>query len=243
MKCKHYENNIILLLYNELAENDKKILNKHLGNCEHCRAFLDENTEMFSTISESVPDEFDPAWDEYWSDISRNVKRTEKKQWSFFPIPSGAAAFAISLIILVAGIGIGKYFSGSPQSITESLHQKKKNPNLMYVNNYFEDVKPVMLDYANYTIQTSNGNGGPVDKEIIRGMLQKTRLLKRHVSTEKDPYLATLLEELELILTEIKNTTPGEKDSMKSLQGMIKEMNIPLKIDLFKNKAKRSQRI
>jgi len=240
MKCKHYENNIILLLYNELPENDKKKLNEHLENCENCRAFLEENKEMFSTISEAVPDEFDPAWDEYWSDISRNVKRSEKKHWSFFPIPSGAAAFVMSILILVGGIFIGRFFMSS--SITTSPPVKKRS-NLLYVNNYFEDVKPVMLDYANYTIQATNGNGGPVDKEIIRSMLEKTRLLKRHVSTEKAPYLATLLEELELILTEIKNTTPGEKDSMRTLQEMIKERNIPLKIDLFKNKSKRSHRI
>ena len=240
MKCKHYENNIILLLYNELPENDSKKLNKHLENCEHCRTFLEENKEMFSDLSESVPDEFDPAWDEYWSDISRNVKRSEKKQWFFFPIPTGAAAFAMSVLILIGGIFIGRFFMPSSDNTSP---QMKNRANLLYVNNYFEDVKPVMLDYANYTIPASNGNGGPVDKEIVKGMLDKTRLLKRHVSTEKNPYLATLLEELELILTEIKNTTPGEKDSMKTLQGMIKERNIPLKIDLFKNKVKRSQRI
>jgi len=240
MKCKHYENNIILLLYNELPENDKNKLNNHMENCEHCRAFLEENKEMFSNISEAVPDEFDPAWDDYWSVISRNVKRSEKKQWSFFPIPSGAAVFAMSVLILVGGIFIGRFFM--PSSVTTSPQMKNKS-NLLYVNNYFEDVKPVMLDYANYTIPESNGNGGPVEKEIIKGMLNKTRLLKRHISSEKDPYLATLLEELELILTEIKNTRPGEKDSMKTLQGMIKERNIPLKIDLFKNKVKRSQRI
>ncbi len=240
MKCKHYENNIILLLYNELQEKDKKKLTKHLENCNHCRAFLEDNKEMFSTISEAVPDEFDPAWDEYWSDISRNVKRMEKKSWSFFPIPAGAVAFALSLLILIGGIFIGRFFMPSTNSDSPMVEKKT---NLLYVNNYFEDVKPVMLDYANYTIPASNGNGGPVDKEIIEGILEKTRLLKRHVSTEKDPYLATLLEELELILTEIKNTTPGETDSMETLQEMIKGRNIPLKIDLFKNKVKRSQRI
>ncbi|MEN8223088.1 MAG: zf-HC2 domain-containing protein [Acidobacteriota bacterium] len=240
MKCRHYEDNIILLLYNELPEKDKKKLTIHLEGCAHCRSFLEENKKMFSDISEAVPDEFDPAWDEYWSDISRNVKRSEKKQWSFIPFPAGAAAFALSVLILVGGIFIGRFFNSSSDNISPL---KKRNTNLLYVNNYFEDVKPVMLDYANYTIPASNGNGGPVDKDIIKGMLDKTRLLKRHVSTENEPYLATLLEELELILIEIKNTIPGEKGSLETLQGMIKERNIPLKIDLFKNKVKRSERI
>ncbi len=240
MKCKHYENNIILLLYNELGETERDKLKVHLENCDSCRTFLEENKKMFSELSESVPDEFDPAWDQYWTDISRNIKRSEKKQWFPFPIPSGAAAYALSVLILVGGIFIGRFFM--PSSDTSSPNIKNRT-NLLYVNNYFEDVKPVMLDYANYTIHAANGNGGPVDMEIIKKMLGKTRLLKRHVSAEKNPYLATLLEELELILTEIKNTTSDEKDSMQTLQEMIKERNIPLKIDLFKNKANRSERI
>jgi len=101
----------------------------------------------------------------------------------------------------------------------------------------------ISLISITYTIPGSNGNGGPVDKEIIRNILEDTRLLKRHISPEKEPYLAALLEELELILTEIKNVTPGKRDSMESLQEMIREKNMPLKIDLFKNKVKRSERI
>ncbi|MCK5005639.1 MAG: zf-HC2 domain-containing protein [Candidatus Aminicenantes bacterium] len=240
MKCKHFENSIILFLYNELSEKEEKILNNHLTACEHCREFLEENKKMFSDISDSVPDEFDPAWDKYWTEINSEISNTGKEKFSLFPFNSKALSFAMSIIILVAGILIGRFFMSSPKG--ETLI-KKKSSNLLYVKDYFEDVKPVMLDYANYTIPMNNGNGGPVDKKIIRTMLDETRLLKRHISPDKNPYLATLLEELELILTEIKNVTPGEKDSMRFLQGMIREKDIPLKIDLFKNKLKRSQRI
>lgn len=241
MNCKHYENNIILLLYNELSKKDEKKLNDHLNKCENCRKFIAENKIMFSEISETDAGEFEPEWDEYWTKIDNEISNTGKEKFSLFPFNSKALSFAMSIVILVAGIFIGRSFIPSPQD--EKLIMKRKNSNLLYVKDYFENVKPVMLDYANYTIPMNNGNGGPVDKKIIRSMLDEVRLIKRHISPDKDPYLATLLEELELILTEIKNVTPGEKDSMRSLQEMIREKDIPIKIDLFKNKVKRSQRI
>lgn len=229
-----------MFLYNELSEKEEKILNNHLTTCDHCREFLEENKKMFSEISDSVPAEFDPAWDKYWTEINSEISNTRKEKFSLFPFNSKTLSFAMSIIILVAGILIGRFFMSSPQGATPIM---KKSRNLLYVKDYFEDVKPVILDYANYTIPMDNGNGGPVDKKVIRTMLDDTRLLKRHISPEKNPYLTTLLEELELILTEIKNATPGEKDSMRSLQELIREKDIPLKIDLFKNKVKRSRRI
>lgn len=241
MKCKQYEDNIILLLYNELSVKNEKILNDHLKKCENCRKFMAENRIIFSEISEADIDEFEPEWDEYWSSINRGIRQSARKSWSLFPLPSKALTFAMSILILIAGITIGKFFF--PSGPGETPIMKKKNSNLLYIKNYFEDVKPIILDYANYTIPTNNGNGGPVDKKIIRTMLDDTRLLKRHISPDKHPYLATLFEELELILTEIKNVSPGEKDSIRSLQEMIREKDIPLKIDLFKKKVKRSQRI
>jgi len=240
MKCRHYEDHIILMLYNELPEKDINKVREHLKSCAGCREFLEENKAMFSDISDAIPDEFDPAWNEYWSDIIRNIRRKEKRSWPFFPVPSKAMAFAMSALILIGGIFIGRFFAPPDNHMESPL---KKGVKLLYVNHYFEDVKPVMLDLANYTIPAANGNGGPVDREIISGMLYKTRLLKRHVSAERNPYLSTLLEELELILTEISNTTPGEKDTLRTLQGMIREKNIPLKIDLYKNKTKRFDRI
>jgi len=241
MRCKHFENKIIMFLYNELSEKEEKILNNHLTACEHCRKFLEENKKMFSDISDTVPEEFDPVWDKYWTKINSEVYNTRKEKPFLFPFNSKTLSFAMSIVILVAGILIGRLFFPTPQG--ESPIMKKKNSNLLYIKNYFEDVKPVILDYANYTIPMNNGNGDPVDKKIIRTMLDEARLLKRHISPDKDPYLATLLEELELILTEIKNVSPGEKDSMRSLQEMIRNKDIPLKIDLFKNKVKRSRRI
>ncbi|MCK5005643.1 MAG: zf-HC2 domain-containing protein, partial [Candidatus Aminicenantes bacterium] len=85
MRCKHFENKIIMFLYNELSEIEEKILNNHLTTCDHCREFLEENKKMFSEISDSVPDEFDPAWDKYWTEINSEINNTRKEKFSLFP--------------------------------------------------------------------------------------------------------------------------------------------------------------
>jgi len=47
MKCRQYEDNIILMLYNELPEKDIKKVQQHLAGCDKCRAFMEENKKMF----------------------------------------------------------------------------------------------------------------------------------------------------------------------------------------------------
>ena len=243
MKCRHYEDNIILFIYNELSERETKKLNDHLNTCENCREFLKENKRMLSEIPAEENSVFDPDWDGYWLGIRKEMNRRTETKWRLLPFSSKGLSFAMSALILIAGITIGKFFLSSPDALETVTREDKRGGNLLLVREYFEDVKPVMLDYANYTVNGDNGNGAPVDREIVIGMLDKARLLRRHISTDKDPYLSALLEDLEMILTEIKNASPGEKDSLRSLQGMIRDKMIPLKIDLFKNKVTRSEKI
>lgn len=243
MNCKNIEKKIILLLCNELPKKDKSKLIDHIEKCENCKTFMEENISILSDVAESKIDLFEPEWDNYWDKINTEINNTSKKRWSFPQFGSKSFSFVTAVVLVIVGIIIGKFLPTSPPEVTKPLQHRGGDNNILYVNNYFEDVKPVMIDYANYTIPINNGNGGPVEKKIIKTILNDTRLLQRHISTQNSPYLSSLLEELELILTEIKNLSPTEKNSIMSIQRMIKEKSIPLKIDLFKNKAKRSQRI
>jgi hypothetical protein len=243
MTCRHFEDRIILSIFNELSDTEEIQLNNHLSTCETCRQFLNENKLMLSDISRDSEPQQDWDWEGYWSGIKNVIRKPERKIRFFFPLPAKALSFAMSAAILIAGIFIGKVFMSSPAIPLNGHSFDSRNGNMILVGNYFEDVKPVMMDYANYTFNAMNGNGGPVDKGIIRKMLDNTRMLRKHISGTQDPYLSALLEDLEMILTEIKNASPGENESMTSLQGMIREKNIPLKIDLFKNKVKRFEKI
>ena len=153
-----------------------------------------------------------------------------------------STAAAASFLLLFLGFFAGRFIFTPQQNDMFIRDMNRNKTKLLYVNNYFEDIKPVLLNYANYS-PSAEGNGGPVDKEIIESMLSETRLIRRHISKSNRPYLSTLFEDLELILIEIRNITPGDKTSVRSLQDMIKAKSLPLKIDLFKNKTKQFEKI
>ena len=105
------------------------------------------------------------------------------------------------------------------------------------VNKYLEDLKPLLVDLDNYTAPASGKIGGPIEKEIINNMLMQTRLLKRYFGNQTDPNINMLLEEMEMILTDLNNIKSGDKGSIQSLQGVIRERGIPLKIKMLQQKT------
>jgi hypothetical protein len=74
-------------------------------------------------------------------------------------------------------------------------------------------------------------------------MLAQTRLLRSRLSNQNDPYLNSLLVDIELILMEVDNTVPGDRVMMKSVQEMIHNKDIPIKIDLFQQKVRKIGKI
>jgi hypothetical protein len=49
--------------------------------------------------------------------------------------------------------------------------------------------------------------------------------------------------DIELILMEVDNTVPGDRVMMKSVQEMIHNKDIPIKIDLFQQKVRKIGKI
>lgn len=59
--CRRYEESVILFLHQELGRKKAVTLQKHLSQCERCRAYLDELNHVFQIIenrSGSSPDLF-----------------------------------------------------------------------------------------------------------------------------------------------------------------------------------------
>jgi hypothetical protein len=54
MNCHEYQNQIVLLLYEELPEDDRNGLEAHLQQCEGCRLALDEQKGFHTVMSEDA---------------------------------------------------------------------------------------------------------------------------------------------------------------------------------------------
>ncbi len=242
MKCKYYREQIILYLYSELNKTEEEHFLGHIETCSECKKELESNKKLFNIIDETEEDEYIPDWDKQWEKIEKGMEVKKPKILYMNPKWRWATAAAASFLLLFLGFLAGRFIFTPQQNDIYIRDMNRGKTKLLYVKNYFEDIKPVLLDYANYSYPTES-NGGPVDKEIIESMLLETRLIKRHISNRNRPYLFSLIEDLEMILIEIRNISPGDKTSVRLLQDMIKAKSLPLKIDLFKNKTKQFERI
>lgn len=239
MKCKDIEEKIILDIYGELEESEKVKLYDHLDSCQVCQAGFKEIMSLFNTLESEVENDIQPRWGYYWGNILNRI-RPEKTRKKFARIsPRWGVTFAGFVLCLILGFFIGKIFLQPPQQKKSTGVFKGRMNYQMVLGDYFEDMKPIMVDLANSDFSEKPAKEGPVDKEIIASMLMQTRLLRRRLSDQDDPYLKGLLSDMELILMEIDNINPGDKSAIQLVQDEIKKKGIPIKIELFKHKTKK----
>ncbi len=73
-------------------------------------------------------------------------------------------------------------------------------------------------------------------------MLIQTRLLQRRF-LHQDPYVEALLTDIEMILTEVSNRVPGDRDTVKSIQDLINDRDVSIKIDLMQQRNRKIRKI
>ena len=72
-------------------------------------------------------------------------------------------------------------------------------------NEYIEDIKPVIIEYANTSTDLRQNDLIALDKEIAKKLLLRNHLLQSQLTVNCPKNLYLLLEDLEMILTEISN--------------------------------------
>jgi hypothetical protein len=231
MKCKNVEREAILYIYDDLSQSGKNELETHLESCQGCRRLVEQKRELLKVVSLGEKRESDPSWDQYWGKIIQRVNQTGSRPW--FGVPSLKWGFTIAgfAFFLILGILVGRLvLTDSKIQIKNSLQEGDYRRQSVLVQ-YLEDMKPVMLDLSNTAVAAGNRHE-VVEKEVIESMLIQTRLLQ-HRFSQQDPYVGSLLTDIEMILTEVSNRIPGDRDMDSSVRDLIKDRGVQIKIDLF----------
>jgi len=245
MKCKTHREQIVLYLYGDLTDREKTELEDHIKGCAECAADLAYTREVFQILDdtkvESVPE---ANWDKCWStismDISDKAKKRERKK--LFLIPGWAYAGAALILIFVLGIAIGRFWlpSQSQTAVADgaaATTEQQMGVTPQYVqqslNDHFENLKPLLVEYANYTNEGNGKETVTVDKEILKNLLIQNYLLKKIVA-ESDPSAQEILEDLDLVLREIKNHRSDDTSASSLIKDLIHERDILFKMDVLK---------
>jgi hypothetical protein len=120
MNCREHQNQIVLLLYEELPEDDRNGLEAHLQQCEDCRHVMDEQKGFHSVLSQDRS-----TWEvpsdllvESRRSLANALDRMERKP-SWWRIPTFSVVFTPmrlleSATLIALGLAFGVYITRGP---------------------------------------------------------------------------------------------------------------------------------
>jgi hypothetical protein len=202
MKCKKCKEKIILHLYGELNETEKADLEKQ-----------------------------DADWEKCWREIDSSVQDEPRKQKSFFLAPRWVYASAALLVVFVLGALLGRlwFFPAQESSLDAGISQGSMN---LALKEYIDELKPVLIEYANYAASNDREETVLMDKKFVRGLLIQNLLLEDLVA-KSNPSFIPLIEDLDIILKELSNMQTGDRETPSLIKELIHEREILFKIEIL----------
>lgn len=236
MACKkyRYKEKIVLHLYGELGENDAKDLMAHIEGCADCAEEFAYTQKVFQVLDETKTGDVPEAnWEKCWNTIDSRIQVKERKKKSFFLAPPRwAYAAAALLVVFTVGFFLGRIALFQPAKKSPGLLEGSQSAMYPSIQEHFESLKPVLVEYANYTESPGNGTIA-IDKNIIRSLIIQNILLKRMIADE-DPSIKDILEDVDLVLREIANQDGDDAHTLSMIRELIQERGILYEIEVSK---------
>jgi hypothetical protein len=238
MRCKNYRENIVLYLYGELSDPESRQLEKHVETCPECAQDLAYTRDVFHHIDEADPGIQPQAnWEKCWGTIRTEIRETPAKTNSTALFPRWLPAAAAVILVFALGIYLGRFWPSSQPEVaahSEAMTAEQGASGLAQASlvQHFENLKPLLIDYANYADPENGSNQITVDRSIVRNLLVQNYLLLRMVAQD-NPEAADLLEDIDLVLREIKNLENGDPNASRMIRELIQHRKILFKIDVL----------
>lgn len=233
MKCKKYEEKIILYLYGELSDKEKTDLQSHIQECDACARDLEYTKKVFKALDDSKEEAPQANWEKSWREISSTTQVQAREKKSFLLTQKWVYAAAALLAVFVLGALIGRFwfFPSNESTFQAGAAPTAMNPALI---EYMDDLKPILIEYANYTSSEGTEEAMLIDKDTLRSLLVQNLLLK-DIIAKSNPSLLPLLDDLDLVLKEMSNMKRGDKQTPSLVKELIQEREILFKMEIFQS--------
>ena len=226
MNCENIKELMVVNIFGKLSLPEKKEMDNHIKNCSKC-ALISEKIKIHNTLPcDQKPPH--PDWHKSWDVIAG---KSFKKKFIFnYSHQKYALAVAVLIVVFVTGFLFGrKYFltsSNLPLTISDKNYE-------ISIHSYTEDLEPILIDFLNRSEHLIPAQIAEFEKNIVKDMLIKTKLLKYLVSKRENSHLEKLFEDIEFILLSLSNLRPEDYSSMKQIQQFIRDKNIKYQLKLF----------
>jgi len=188
VKCEWVQQNILLYIYNELADDARYELEQHLGRCTECAAELKSARSFHTTISQ-LPVE-DPSPNFLASSRMRLQEVLETTEqggfWQRFMFDPAAwlrqislsPALAAAIFIVGFAVGIGatyKYVSGSQQVAGVTDVSAPTQASISGIRSISQDPDSNTVNIKYDTVSTQQAQGSLNDQKIQQLLLFAAR--------------------------------------------------------------------
>ncbi|MCX6566010.1 MAG: zf-HC2 domain-containing protein [Candidatus Aminicenantes bacterium] len=239
MKCKHARQALVLDYYGELSTAEKTELESHLRTCRTCDAEREENLRVFALLAANPPVPVPiPDAERVWAGVEFRLaaKKAPERRWAWGGRQWSLAGAAL-VLVLVAGIFIGRriFPPQSPIDATSLASGPSRSAAALkpLLAGHLEDLKPLLLDYANFSPDADSGRTVTVDEDFLRVLMFQNVLLRKALA-KSDPAAADLLDDCDLILKEIINRDRLSAASPDAIRGLIRDRDVLFKLEIIK---------
>jgi hypothetical protein len=240
--CRKFQTMMADALAGELPEGDSVRLRAHMKNCERCSAEYREYEALVRTVRERPRPEPDAEfWDGYMARLDEKLDVLEGVN-SVGTVPKGKTKGSLVVLkrlliplaaaaLLVMGILIGRAGRLVPQGplpsetpvATTSLAANQDRSETRILQAHLSSVEPLLMELSNRS--DVPGDRLTVDAAWVRELLLQNTMLKRMVDRQNDKTRKALLDDLEMILLEMKSEEGGAGDSAQPMAQQVMEDN------------------
>lgn len=224
---------MILLLYGELEDRKRIELEDHLKGCPDCVEDFAYTKRVFRVLddsrSECLPE---TDWEKSWRNIDSHIKLSPRSRRRPALVPRWVYAATAVLFIFIVGVVIGRFWpasTGDP-SAQPSVSQAYVDQSLQQ---YLEDLRPILVEYANYTPEEKGEETIVMDKRVAHSLLIQNLLL-RNVVAKTNSSLLPFLDDVDIVLKEISNLDIDDKQTPSLIKDLIREREILFKMEIIK---------
>ena len=206
------ENQLILYHYGEASGCNE--VAEHLEVCESCRVNYQALQRVFAAVETlPVPERAESYGAEVWRlvrpQIANPAGPRESNFWRLFPWPRWALPGALGLLVLGAFLA-GRFWPQSSTRPAPVIGQSqplsagaRERVLLTEIGDHLERSQLALIELIN-----SKTNGAvdiTAEQVLARELAAINRLFRRAANDAGEPGLASVLEELELVLVEVAN--------------------------------------
>lgn len=234
------EEQLIWFYYGE--ERDRAALEKHLGECESCRAAYAALERSLAEITEALPLEERTAdyGAEVWQRLRPRLPAPAPRTiwWSALFVPRRWALAGAMAVLVVGAFLAGRFWPFSRPQVAQPLSaQVRERILLVAVGDHLERSQMVLLELIN---SKSDGEMD-ISAEQLRAhdLIAANRLYRQTATRAGDTGVASVLDELERVLLEISHSSARlSSTEFEELRSRIEAQGILFKVRVIDSQVK-----